>query len=188
VTQRLCQRLKNNYIGVFELITFEKVQTEEEIEEIEVLVQKIWPEVFVPIIGQEQVDYMLEHYQSIANIKEEIDEGAWYYLLRNEEQPVGYLSFALDGDSLFLNKIYLLKEFRGQGYFKKILAFAERQARENLKYKFTLHVNRRNTRAIEVYQHVGFEIVRSIDRTLGKFILDDYDMELILPKDEILFE
>lgn len=43
----------------------EKIKvTENELDELMAVIQEVWPEVFVPIIGQKQVDYMLKTYQS----------------------------------------------------------------------------------------------------------------------------
>ena len=43
----------------------EKIKvTENELDELMAVIQEVWPEAFVPIIGQKQVDYMLKTYQS----------------------------------------------------------------------------------------------------------------------------
>ena len=55
------------------------VQTLDEISDLFPIVEEIWREVFTPMIGSEQVDYMLIHYQSIPVIEKEITAGAHYF-------------------------------------------------------------------------------------------------------------
>lgn len=43
--------------------------TENELDELMAVIQEVWPEAFVPIIGQKQVDYMLKTYQSKNRFK-----------------------------------------------------------------------------------------------------------------------
>ena len=50
----------------------EKVKvTPTEIDELVSVIKEVWPEAFVPIIGQAQVDYMLATYQSKQQIEKE---------------------------------------------------------------------------------------------------------------------
>ena len=54
----------------------EKIKvTENELDELIAVIQEVWPEAFVPIIGQKQVDYMLKTYQSKKQIQKELAEG-----------------------------------------------------------------------------------------------------------------
>ena len=56
---------------------------EKDIYDLLEIVKVIWEEVFTPIIGESQVKYMLETYQSFENIKEEISDGHKYFILKN---------------------------------------------------------------------------------------------------------
>jgi GNAT superfamily N-acetyltransferase len=141
------------------------------------LIGEIWPEVFVPIIGQEQVDYMLAHYQGREAIAGEMARGARYFLIE-EGGYIGYFAYSLEEDRLFISKIYLKKEYRGRGLSSGVFRHLENLGREHQKKRLFLHVNRFNTKAVEVYLHRGFEIVQSVDEVLGeKFFLNDYWME-----------
>ena len=53
----------------------------------------IWKEHYTDIIGYRQVDYMLKKYQSVEAIKDQIEEGALYYLITHQGSTVGYLSY-----------------------------------------------------------------------------------------------
>lgn len=45
------------------------VVTEKELDELVTVIHEVWPEAFTPIIGQKQVAYMLETYQSKEQIE-----------------------------------------------------------------------------------------------------------------------
>ena len=53
-----------------------EVKNEKDLAVLIPLLQEIWSEVFTPIIGAEQVAYMLANYQSQANIGDEMKKGA----------------------------------------------------------------------------------------------------------------
>ena len=157
---------------------FKEIKTTEEIDCLVKLIQEIWPEVFIPIIGKEQVDYMLVHYQGKDVITAEIERGVRYFFIEDCERFIGYFAYSLEEDHLVISKIYLKKEFRGLGLSSKIFSYFEKVACNKKKEKLSLHVNRNNKQAVEVYLHQGFEIVETVDQPLGdRFFLNDYWME-----------
>jgi len=79
------------------------------------LAKAIWTDHYAPIIGIEQVNYMVERFQSVQAIAQQIEQGYHYYLIVCEEVYAGYFSFRLDSDRLFLSKFYVSADFRGRG-------------------------------------------------------------------------
>jgi len=157
---------------------FTPIKTAAEIERLIELIQEIWPEVFIPIIGKEQVDYMLVHYQGKDVIAAEIERGVRYFFVEDNNQPIGYFAYSLEADHLYISKVYLKKALRGQGLSSGIFAYFEEIARNEKKGKLSLRVNRGNKQAVAVYLHRGFEIAQTVDQPLGdKFFLNDYVME-----------
>jgi diamine N-acetyltransferase len=71
------------------MVNFKLVEDVKEIEKVASLAREIWTEHYTPIIGQEQVEYMLENFQSAGAIKEQIQTGVLYYLLSNLNR-IGY--------------------------------------------------------------------------------------------------
>jgi GNAT superfamily N-acetyltransferase len=160
------------------MLDYKEIKTIQEIDRLVELIQEIWPEVFIPIIGKEQVDYMLVHYQGRNIIAAEIDHGVGYFLVEDDGRPIGYFAYFLEEDRLVISKIYLKKSFRGLGLSSRIFSYFEKVARDNNKGKLFLHVNRLNRQAVEVYLHRGFKIVKTVDQPLGNdFFLNDYWME-----------
>ena len=161
---------------------FSEIKTADEIDRLICLIREIWPEVFIPIIGKEQVDYMLVHYQGKDVIAAEIENGTRYFFIRDSSREIGYFAYSLEEDHLAVSKVYLKKEFRGLGLSSAVFSYFEKIARNEKKEKILLHVNRNNERAVQVYLHRGFEIVKTVDIPLGdRFFLNDYWMEKKIP-------
>jgi len=80
---------------------------------------------------------------------------------------------------LFLSKVYLLHEARGQGRFRQMLEYLRGLCREVGARTIWLTVNRRNERAIGAYRRAGFREVRAqVTDIGGGYVMDDYIMEL----------
>ena len=145
----------------------------EQIQEMSDMASDIVREHYDPIIGKEQNDYMIALFQSPDSIRTQLSEGANYFFVR-DERNIGFLSFYLKGDILYLSKFYLYKAFRGKGYSKQMTAFLVKEARENGCNAIELNVNRSNP-AIKAYEHLGFNKVREEKNDIGNgFVMDDF--------------
>lgn len=160
---------------------FIEVLTEEQIEIVESLAAEIWTEHYVPIIGKEQVDYMLDRFQSKESISDQIRSGFLYFLIKEDKQFIGYIGVRQKGDELFLSKIYIESSERGKGLGKKAIHFIERLAKEKGLRKIVLTVNKNNRVAIKAYEKLGFKNLGSVIQEIGGgFVMDDYKMEKTL--------
>ena len=99
------------------------VSTPKEIEHVAQLAQEIWEEHFTPIIGEDQVAYMLKNFQSDNAIKSQIDNGATYYLIKLENDWAGYAGVITDLSSkkMMLSKIYIKNSMRNKGIGTSLL-------------------------------------------------------------------
>ena len=159
-------------------MTIIDVSTDNHIDIIESLAREIWTEHYIPIIGREQVDYMLARYQSKQAVKEQIVSGTLYFLVEEGHAFIGYIAVHPRGDELFLSKIYLQSSRRARGFGKKAVQFVETLARERGVRKIALTVNKNNTGAIRAYEKIGFRNVGSLVQDIGGgFVMDDYAME-----------
>jgi GNAT superfamily N-acetyltransferase len=162
---------------------YKEIKTEADIDILLALINEIWPEVFIPIIGKDQVDYMLVHYQGREAIESDIMRAVRYFFIEAEGVPVGYFAYLLEQDRLAISKIYLKKEHRGRGLSSGVFAFFEEVALRNGKEKLFLRVNRNNKQAADIYLHKGFKITDSVDQPLGdRFFLNDFLMEKEIKK------
>jgi ribosomal protein S18 acetylase RimI-like enzyme len=160
---------------------FTVVTTERQREIVESLAREIWTEHYSPIIGREQVDYMLDKFQSQEAIAEQIRAGVIYFLIRSGEEFIGYIAVQPKGDELFLSKIYVASKRRGRGHGKKAIQFVESLAKERKLGKIVLTVNKNNSKSIRAYEKMGFTIAGALTQDIGNgFVMDDYKMEKIV--------
>lgn len=142
------------------------------------LAEEIWHEYFPPIIGEEQVDYMVEKFQSFDALKRQIADGYEYFLISSDYMMVGYTGVTEKDGSLFLSKLYLLKDSRGQHLSTEVFGHLIDLAKERKLDKIWLTCNKYNSHSLDVYKHLGFEIVRDEVTDIGNgFVMDDYILE-----------
>jgi len=162
------------------LLTTHRVTTPRDIDAVAALAREIWNQHFPPVIGQEQVDYMLDKFQSAPAITRQIREGGYeYYLVVDEDQSAGYFALAPDenGGLIQLSKLYLNHSCRGRGLGRAVLAWIEEECLARGVRELWLTVNKDNAGPIAFYQRVGFAIARSVVTDIGGgFVMDDYRM------------
>ncbi len=157
---------------------FTLANTELDYNTIASLAEIIWKEHYISIIGVQQVDYMLEKFQSAKAIKEQILDGASYFIIKNQNTNVGYLSYSKKNDSLFLSKLYVLSSSRGKGFGKSAMKFIQDEAEKKGFTSISLTVNKYNTASIKAYEKMGFKKIKAIVMDIGNgYIMDDYFME-----------
>lgn len=165
------------------MISIEKAITDTELYEISELANKIWHEFFPAILSNEQIDYMVEKFQSYNAMKNQVQFQGYYYLaVRNNGSLCGYIALKPENNNrLFLSKLYLLSDMRGKGIASLMIKKVFSEAKNNNKKSVYLTVNKYNTHAIEVYKKTGFKIIDSVITDIGNnFVMDDYIMEYIL--------
>lgn len=151
---------------------FKKVN---DIKELASLASSIWNEYWTCILTPEQIDYMVENFQSEKAIKNQIEnENYTYYFIIKDGAKAGYFGISDKKEYLFLSKLYIKKEYRHQGLGKK--AFEKIKELANDK-PIRLTVNKYNTNTINAYKKWGFEIIDAVVTDIGSgFVMDDYIM------------
>lgn len=145
------------------------------------LAKEIWEEHYLPIIGQNQIDYMLAQFYSTKNIENEIDAGISWEILWEENQAIGYLACEMHTTHLVLSKIYLKKSARGKSYGKFMVEHAKSIAKLNQKNSIQLTVNKNNAKSIAFYQAMGFVQIKEAIFDIGNgYVMDDFIFELKL--------
>ena len=96
-------------------IAIKNVSTPEDIALTAQLGQEIWHEHYDSLIGPDQVDYILEHFQSVPAITEQIAHGTTYLLAYWDDEPAGYCAFKPEEHKMFLSKIYVRRTYRKLG-------------------------------------------------------------------------
>ena len=160
---------------------FNIATTKNQFEAIAQLADTIWREHYIPIIGLEQVDYMVENYQSAEAMYSQYIDGYHYFMINYNNLFVGYISIKKEDYSLFLSKIYISKEYRGKKIGKSAIDFVQEKALEMNCKSILLGVNRFNVNTIAAYKAMGFKIIGEMITDIGNgFIMDDYKMEKLI--------
>ncbi|MEG2520926.1 MAG: GNAT family N-acetyltransferase [Christensenellaceae bacterium] len=149
---------------------------------ISMLAHEIWREHYAAIISSDQIEYMLEKYQTVNAIKSAIAGGYEYFLIKHAGIPIGYAGIKANEPigKLFLSKFYLLKDYRGKGYAHDIIDELCEKARRLHQNSIWLTVNKSNS-SIRAYEKLGFHITDNVCTDIGSgYFMDDYIMEKIV--------
>jgi len=139
---------------------------------------------YVPLLGQVQVDYMLNKFYSIASLTEQLIEGHIFIIAEVSGKDMGFASYSTLKDNgqmaVKLHKLYVLPEAHGLGIGKFLINEVRDKAIELGAKGLLLNVNRYN-KALDFYEKAGFKIKETVDIAIGNgFFMNDYVMELAL--------
>lgn len=162
-------------------INYVEVKTDAQICAAAALADEIWHEWFPAILSAEQIDYMVEKFQSAEAMTKQIaSEGYRYFFLLRDGVKVGYTAIRREDDGrLFLSKLYIKKEYRGNGYARETFEFLKNYCRGNGLNAIWLTVNKYNSASISVYEKCGFRRIGDGVTDIGNgFVMDDYYFQL----------
>lgn len=174
------------------MIEFTQASSPRDFEKISTLAKDIWKEHYSSILKDEQIEYMIKHFQSFQAIQSQALEGYAYYLIYENKNLAGYFSIMYKNDSvcnknksieeLFLSKLYLHQNHRQKGIAKQVISHLKDMAKnsQNIK-KIWLTVNKNNINSIKAYEKMGFTTYREDVVDIGEgYVMDDYYMSLEL--------
>ncbi len=156
------------------MIVLTEVENEEQLQRTARLADEIWHQHFTPIIGRDQVEYMLGQFQNADAMKRQTEQEGYTYLLALDgDEPVGYTGFKKETNRMFLSKLYVKEDHRSQGIGRQM--FEEIKKRSEGLNDIYLTVNKHNDVTIAIYRHMGFELIDSVVTDIGgEFVMDDY--------------
>jgi len=162
-----------------------KKATEQDIPVIREIARITWEPTYVPLIGREQVDYMLEKMYNEGALLEQLSEGHTFLIAENGKKAIGFAGYSvIDHEARIykLHKLYVLPEVHGQGVGKFLINEVVDRVRDLGATSLELNVNRAN-KAKAFYERAGFEIKETVDIEIGNgFQMNDYVMaKPILP-------
>lgn len=163
------------------MTTFIEVETED-IKTLANLASNIWHEYWGIILSPEQIDYMVENFQSEKVIQNQYaTENYTYYFINENEENIGYFGISEKKDYLFLSKLYISKAFRSKGIGKKAFEQIKEIAKQKQYKEIQLTVNKYNHNTIQAYLKWGFETIDAVVTDIGSgFVMDDYIMSFKL--------
>ena len=159
----------------------------ENIEIVSSLAHQIWPHAFDAILTKDQMRYMLDWMYDVNTLKEQIQTGHLYYIIKENGEARGFLGVEPnypDAGILRIHKLYVLTDRQGKGLGRALVNHAIDIAFDLDMHSLHLNVNRYN-KAADFYKHIGFEVVGEEDIDIGKgYLMEDFIMELKLFPDK----
>lgn len=154
-----------------------------DIPEVRELAMQVWPHTYTPILGPEQVAYMIDLFYSPEALKKQMEDYHHRFIIcYDDEHAVGFASYGEVESGVFkLHKLYVLPEMQERGVGKFMIRhIASELQTEGVKH-LRLNVNRYNESAIAFYEKAGFRhhMVEDIDIGNGYF-MNDHVLELEL--------
>lgn len=149
--------------------------SEHELAEIASLANIIWQAHYPAIIGQTQVDYMLDKFYALPALIQQVKEGQKFYLIKDENISIGFIALSQKEFNLvFIHKFYLDHQLQNIGYGKKAFEIIKNM---HPQASFQLTVNRQNYKAINFYFKLGFVIKEVADFDIGNgYLMNDFVM------------
>ena len=142
---------------------------------LEEMAKNIWRECYTTLLGVEQVEYMIDNFQTKEAFVNQINDGYEYYFVEQEGVRLGYVGIKEETGQLFLSKLYLKAQYHGRGLAQDILKYLKAVAKERNLECLYLTVNKGNVKAIKAYERFGFIKTDDIVTDIGNgFVMDDY--------------
>ncbi|MES1219739.1 MAG: GNAT family N-acetyltransferase [Bacteroidota bacterium] len=139
---------------------------------------RVWPQTYASIISKEQIDFMLQMMYSEASLEKQMNEGAEFIIIYDNEEPVGFASYGEINPGIYkLHKLYVLASQQGKGTGRFMLDYIIKQAKEKKASALQLQVNRYN-KAKDFYNKLGFTVIEEADFDIGNgYFMNDFVME-----------
>lgn len=145
------------------------------------LAKEVWHNTYDDIIGAEQVDYMLDKFQSTDAIQKDVQQNGYRYLIAKKDDSIlGYCGIKPEGNrQIFLSKVYVNPKFQRNGIAKTMIQYLIDEYRRLGYTHMHLTVNKNNSNAIAAYQKLGFCKSGELVTDIGNgFVMDDDTMIL----------
>lgn len=157
---------------------------EDELPTVVRLAEIVWRRHYPGIIADAQIDYMLARGYALPVLKRYLQQaGSGLALAKSDDVTIGFVAHLLADDphAMKLDRLYVLQEYQGQQYGRRLIDHVVDAARNAGCTKVILNVNRNNANAIRAYERCGFAIRERVDVPIGKgFVMEDYVMERTL--------
>jgi len=161
------------------MITLRKAK-EQDIEIIRDIAAATWPSTYLDIIGQAQIDYMLEKMYNKGELLKQFLEGHIFLIAEDNQNQYGFAGYSIINpeEKIYkLHKLYVLPSAHGKGVGKLLINEVFNQVKNAGASALQLNVNKHNN-AKDFYLKGGFAIKDSIKLDIGEgFYMDDYVME-----------
>lgn len=141
------------------------------------LTMQVWPQTYTPIIGAEQVSYMLNQFYTPEALTRQIAEQKHQFLIAYvNDVPAGFASYAEVAPTVFkLHKLYTTLAMQGKGIGRQLLDNIIADIRSRNATALRLNVNIHNHAAMNFYRKFGFRHLLDEDIDIGNgYYMNDH--------------
>ena len=148
------------------------------IDETSAFAQDTFINYYNDLIGNAQAVYMADLFLSKDAIRELIDKGAIFKIVKEDDKIIGFFEYQKEDNRVFLSKLYAAESKRGMGLGRIMFEDVVNYAKENNLDSIYLTVNKGNTPSYNIYLHLGFKVIDAVVNDIGNgYVMDDYIME-----------
>lgn len=142
----------------------------------------VWPQTYDPIVGAEQVTYMIDLFYTPDALTQQMESQHRFIICKDDDIAVGFASYSQTEPGTFkIHKLYVLPDQQGKGIGKLLVGHITNELKNEGIKRLILNVNRYNTSAITFYDKAGFSMHSEEDIAIGNgYYMNDYVLELIL--------
>lgn len=169
--------------------------TTDHLVEIRDLAGLIWRAHYPGIISLEQIEYMLARMYDLDVLASELRGGMTYFRALAGDALVGFASTGpvkpvsgaeQESVTFKLHKLYVHPGHQRVGVGAALLEAVRNHARAHGATALVLNVNKRNAKAIAMYQKHGFVLAGSVVVDIGNgFVMDDFVMKQTFPSTSV---
>lgn len=168
-----------------------RVCTETDLELLQQIGYETYDETFRSMNTVETINkYLAEAFSEDKLLSEMMNEGSSFYFMYSKNELAGYLklndvpgqSDLNDPDSLEIERIYVRKEYKGQGLGKVLMDYALQKTVELKKQYAWLGVWEKNAAALAFYKKAGFKEIGKHSFRMGDELQSDYLLKKMVVK------
>ncbi len=148
---------------------------------IQQITAEVWPPTYVPIIGEEQVQYMLGRFYSDTALLQQMTEYGHTFLVGYDDgEPVAFASYSEIEPAVYkLHKLYILTSQQGKGIGRRLVDHIIADIRQRGAMALRLNVNIHNHPAMAFYERMGFQHFGDEDIDIGSgYFMNDHILQL----------
>jgi GNAT superfamily N-acetyltransferase len=147
------------------------------------LTMQVWPQTYTPIVGKEQVAYMLDAFYAPAALERQMQElNHRFIICYSDIKAVAFASWSEIQEGVFkLHKIYIVAGQQGKGIGKFMIGYIAGELKHAKATELRLNVNRYNVTAKSFYEKTGFQHLNDEDIDIGDgYFMNDHVLVLHL--------
>ncbi len=143
---------------------------------IQELAMQVWPQTYTPILGDEQVAYMLGKFYTTDALAGQMQQGHSFIICSSGDTPVAFASWSQIQPGIFkLHKIYIVTGQQGKGIGRFVIEHIVNELRKTKAKELRLNVNIHNHTAKAFYERTGFKQLYDEDIAIGSgYFMNDH--------------